>query len=152
MALTGYLSPLERVSFINLTAVSGYTTARLQVALPSGTTTSLAEPYGTIVFQFQNTSDTAATVQVKQAVSSDYRSGRTNIGSASAMTAGGFDTVTACPTQQIVELWCTSGGPANIRAQVVSRLDYTLLGFVQGGVRDPQYPPAFWQAQLPPIL
>lgn len=152
MALTGYLSPLERTSFINFTAVSGYTTARMQVALPSGSISSLAEPYGTIVFQVQNTSDTAATVQIKQSVSPDYRSGRTNIGAAMALVANGFDTVTVCPTQQIVELWCTANGPANIRTQVVSRLDYSLLGFVKNGTPDPQYPPIFWQAQLPQIL
>ena len=152
MAMTGYTQPLERVGFLNFTGVSGYTTMRIQVALPTGTTTSPATPFGTLVFQLENTGPNDITLQMKQSSAVSFYSGRTAIGAAQTIVAGGFTTVSAAPTQQIVEAWTTGGGPTNIRGQIVSRLDYTLMGFTQNGIDDPYYPPIFYAATLPPIL
>jgi hypothetical protein len=150
--MTGYNQPLNRTSFLNFTAVNGYTTARMMVALPTGTITSLNVPYGSINFQLENLGDVSTTLQIKQAASQDPTSGRTAITDAVALTPRGFATVSACPTRQFVEVWCTAGGPAQIRGQISTKLDYTLAGFTQSGTKNSNYPPVFWQAEYPPTL
>ena len=149
-----YSQPLVRKHFVQCPMISGYTTARLQAEdwFPptiSGTGT-VAD---TMFVTFENVGGTAFSVLLQE---TDDRS----ISGTRLPISGGFpnapmQAISIVPggaTQQVysnlqpyLEVWCTGGGPGNLRMQLESQRQWRQLGFDRADDAT-FYPTSLWQA------
>ena len=140
-----YPQPLIRTTFLQCPLVPGYTTARLSSILQFGGTTVLpAQPDNSVVALLENTGDAQATVQFRQ-TNDDSPLGtgvRSNVGAATVLVPGGRASVTFTPTQPFLEVTCTAGSVAQLRAQLQSQLMWNECAFAKA---DPLYPKILWQ-------
>lgn len=143
-----YPQPLLRPAFVQAPIVAGYTTVRLWADMQfsgtlSGTGTTPLLNDNLVLGLFENTGDTAMTIQVREC--GDYTSGpgsRANITNPIALVAKGRKEVTFTPQQQYVEVWGVSGGPSDLRMQLSTQVEWGLMGFAKN---DPTYPPQLWE-------
>lgn len=143
-----YAQPLVRVTWVECPLVAGFTTARLQAKLQyGGTTPVLAFPDNQVNALLENVGILAGTVQFQQTTNDTVSGARIPVGSAVVLVPGGRASVQFTQTQQYLEVWCTGGGPTQLRAQLSSMLQWNRLGFDKS---DPYYPQYILQPVLTP--
>lgn len=151
-----YPQPLQRTNFVFAFLLNGYCTARMEVQAPYtasgtnwGTWGTLPDWSCTGVFENLD-SKNSVTVQLKETAS--VASGpRTNLGSPITLAPSGHITQAFNPTASFVEVWCSGGGPAQLRWQVSSKIGFTLEGFQKYPTQDPTYPWQTEQGSYPPV-
>jgi hypothetical protein len=146
-----YPSPLQRPTFVQCPLVSGFTTARLYSPYDfSGSTPVPITGDHTCAAILENTGDTQAAVVINQTGTEWYLGTRTVL-AAGTIQPGGRITVAFTPTQPYIEVACTFFGPAEMRMQLTSQMQWSVLGFRKDDV---MYPQSLWAANysaFPPV-
>ncbi len=144
----GYPQPLTRVTEVRCPAIAdtvyGTRNATARLRAQNLIKDSGSQVRATLVTLI-NTGDTDITGKLVEADSDNPSSGRSDLGTAMAVKAGGQVSQTVYPNKEFVEFRTTSG-EGEVRMQLTSRLRWNELGFqIKGYGPDPFYPLRLWQ-------
>jgi hypothetical protein len=150
-----YPAPLLRPTYVQCPLVAGYTTARLYSPYDFGGSSPIPPtPDHTVFAVLENTDpNNAAAVAINQ-TGTEWSLGTRTLSAFGTIVPGGRISVNWVQTQPYLEIACTWGGPAEIRAQITSQMQWSVLGFRK---TDPMYPPQLWEANysaypaVPPV-
>lgn len=137
-----YPAPLERPLLVQVPVVKGYTTARLYSPMDFNGSTPIWPTQDHAVYGIiENTGAVAAAVAINQTGTEWYLGTRTLAASGTIQPSGKLRLYWT-QTQPYFEVACTWGGPSEIRLQVISQMQWNMLGFQKS---DPMYPAVLWQ-------
>lgn len=137
-----YPAPLERPLFVQCPIVNGYTTARLYAPYSfAGSTPIFPTLDHKVTGLIENTGDIAAAIAINQTGTEWVTGTRTLVASGTLQPEGKL-ALNWTQTQPYFEVACTWGGPSRVRMQVISQMQWNVMGFAK---TDPMYPPVLWQ-------
>jgi len=150
-----YPSPLLRPTFVQCplyySAGTSYTTARLYSPYDfAGSSPVLSTTDHNMGAILENTGNVTAAVAINQ-TGTEWHTGVRTLLASGTLHPGGRISVAFTVTQPYLEVACTWGGPTELRAQFISQMQWSVLGFKK---TDPMYPQVLWAATynaFPPV-
>lgn len=138
-----YLQPFPRKTVVNVPVVSGYTTARLRA--DDSIAPSISGGDTAMMVTFENVGNTAVALKLSQTNDRSISGTRIDVISGVIVVAGGRKTVSSEGARMAyLELYCTDGGPSNVRLQIESQRQWAELGFDKQA-DSTFYPPQLWR-------
>ena len=137
-----YPAPLERPLFVQVPLVNGYTTARLYSPMDfAGSTPIWPTQDHAVHGLIENNGPLAAAFAINQ-TGTEWSLGTRTLSASGTLQPRGRLRVDWIQTQPYFEIACTWGGPSDIRMQVMSQMQWDVMGFDK---KDTMYPPVLWQ-------
>jgi hypothetical protein len=146
-----YPSPLLRPTFVQCPLVAGYTTVRLYAPYDfAGSSPILPTTDHFCTAILENTGNAAAAIVLNQ-TGTEWYTGTRTVAATGTVQPGGRISVGWTQVQPYLEVACVWGGPAEIRMQLMSQMQWTNVGFNKS---DTMYPQTQWAANynaFPPV-
>ena len=138
-----YPAPLERPLFVQVPLVNGYTTARLYAPMDfAGSTPIWPTQDHAVHGLIENTGALAAAFTISQTGTEWPVVGSRTLSASGTLQPSGRLRVDWIQTQPFFEVACTWGGPAQVRMQLMSQMQWSVMPFTKS---DPAYPAVLWQ-------